>query len=57
MRQGYVRVVSTTNNAALDWYARGRLHTSQSHCEGVVYHAGLKEDGSVYWQKGIPHSG
>ena len=55
---GYVKVVSATSaNAALDWYARGRLHISSSPCEGVAYHAGLRADGSVYWQKEIWHTG
>jgi hypothetical protein len=55
---GYVKVVSaTSSNAALDWYARGRLHISSSPCEGIAYHAGLRADGSVYWQKEIWHTG
>ena len=55
---GYVKVVSATpSNAALDWYARGGLHISSSPCEGVAYHAGLRVDGSVYWQKEIWHTG
>jgi hypothetical protein len=55
---GYVKVVSdTSSNAALDWYARGRLHISTSPCEGIAYHAGLRADGSVYWQKEIWHTG
>ena len=55
---GYVKVVSAApSNAALDWYARGRLHISSSPCEGVAYHAGLRVDGSEYWQKEIWHTG
>ncbi|MDP9289397.1 MAG: hypothetical protein M3P08_14540 [Thermoproteota archaeon] len=55
---GYVKVVSdTSSSAALDWYARGRLHISSSPCEGIAYHAGLRADGSVYWQKEIWHTG
>jgi len=55
---GYVKVVSaTSSNAALDWYTRGRLHISSSPCEGIAYHAGLRVDGSVYWQKEIWHAG
>jgi hypothetical protein len=55
---GYVKVVSASSGgAALDWYARGRLHISSSPCEGVAYHAGLRVDGSVYWQKEIWHTG
>ncbi|MRN41185.1 MAG: hypothetical protein FIO02_09100, partial [Nitrosopumilales archaeon] len=55
---GYVKVVTdTSSGAALDWYARGRLHISSSPCEGVAYHAGLRADGSVYWQKEIWHTG
>ena len=55
---GYVKVVSaTSSNPALDWYARGGLHTSQSPCEGIAYHAGLRVDGTIYWQKEIWHTG
>jgi len=55
---GYVKVVSAnSSNAALDWYARGRLHISSSPCQGVAYHGGLRTDGSVYWQKEIWHTG
>jgi len=55
---GYVKVVNaTSNNAALDWYARGRLHISSSPCQGVAYHGGLRTEGSVFWQKEIWHPG
>lgn len=55
---GYAKVMSTTSSdAALDWYARGRLHISSSPCEGVAYHSGLRADGSVFWQKEIWHTG
>ena len=55
---GYTKVLSASSiDAALDWYARGRMHTSSSPCEGVAYHAGLRSDGSVYWQKEIWHTG
>ncbi|MGA9151884.1 MAG: hypothetical protein WBZ36_15000 [Candidatus Nitrosopolaris sp.] len=55
---GYAKVISTTSNdAALDWYARGRLHISSSPCEGVAYHSGLRADGGVFWQKEIWHTG
>jgi len=55
---GYTKVLSASSiDAALDWYARGRMHTSSSPCEGVAYHAGLRADGSVYWQKEIWHTG
>lgn len=55
---GYAKVISTTSSdAALDWYARGRLHISSSPCEGVAYHSGLRADGSVFWQKEIWHTG
>ena len=33
------------------------MHTSQSPCEGVAYHAGLQTDGTVFWQKEIWHTG
>jgi hypothetical protein len=55
---GYAKVISAaSNDAALDWYARGRLHISSSPCEGVAYHSGLTADGSVFWQKEIWHTG
>ena len=55
---GYAKVISTTSSdAALDWYARGRLHINSSPCEGVAYHSGLRADGSVFWQKEIWHTG
>jgi hypothetical protein len=55
---GYAKVINaTSSNAALDWYARGRLHISLSPCQGVAYHGGLRTDGSVYWQKEIWHTG
>jgi hypothetical protein len=55
---GYTKVLSASSiDAALDWYARGRMHTSSSPCEGIAYHAGLRADGSVYWQKEIWHTG
>lgn len=55
---GYAKVINaTSSNAALDWYARGRLHISSSPCQGVAYHGGLRTDGSVYWQKEIWHTG
>jgi hypothetical protein len=55
---GYVKIISANaSDAAIDWYARGRLHTSQSPCEGVAYHAGLQTDGTVFWQKEIWHTG
>jgi len=55
---GYVKVISkNSNDAALDWYARGSMHISQSPCEGVAYHAGLRVGGSVFWQKEIWHTG
>jgi len=55
---GYVKVISANaSDASIDWYARGRLHTSQSPCEGVAYHAGLQVDGTVFWQKEIWHTG
>ena len=55
---GYAKVISAaSNDAALDWYARGGLHISSSPCEGVAYHAGLRADGSVFWQKEIWHTG
>ena len=55
---GYAKVISTTSSdAALDWYARGRLHISSSPCEGVAYHSGLRADGSVFCQKEIWHTG
>jgi len=55
---GYVKVISAaSNDAALDWYARGGLHISSSPCEGVAYHSGLRADGSVFWQKEIWHTG
>jgi hypothetical protein len=55
---GYAKVISAaSNDAALDWYGRGGLHISSSPCEGVAYHAGLRADGSVFWQKEIWHTG
>jgi hypothetical protein len=55
---GYAKVISAaSSDAALDWYARGGLHISSSPCEGVAYHAGLRADGSVFWQKEIWHTG
>jgi hypothetical protein len=55
---GYTKVISvTSNDAALDWYARGGLHNSSSPCEGVAYHSGLRADGSIFWQKEIWHTG
>jgi hypothetical protein len=55
---GYVKIISSNaSDASIDWYARGRLHTSQSPCEGVAYHAGLQVDGTVFWQKEIWHTG
>jgi len=55
---GYIKVISANaSDASIDWYARGRLHTSQSPCEGVAYHAGLQVDGTVFWQKEIWHTG
>jgi hypothetical protein len=55
---GYAKVISAaSNDAALDWYARGRLHISSSPCEGIAYHSGLRDDGSVFWQKEIWHTG
>jgi hypothetical protein len=55
---GYVKVISAaSSDAALDWYARGGVHISSSPCEGVAYHAGLRADGSVFWQKEIWHTG
>src|SRR6266704_1710459 len=55
---GYIKVISANaSDASIDWYARGRLHTSQSPCEGVAYHAGLQTDGTVFWQKEIWHTG
>jgi hypothetical protein len=55
---GYTKVLSASSiDAALDWYARGRMHISSSPCEGVAYHAGLRADGSIYWQKEIWHTG
>ena len=55
---GYVKVISAaSNDAALDWYARGGLHISSSPCQGVAYHSGLRADGSVSWQKKIWHTG
>ena len=42
---GYVKVISANaSDASIDWYARGRMHTNQSPCEGVAYHAGLQSD-------------
>lgn len=55
---GYFKIISANaSDAAIDWYARGRLHTSQSPCEGAAYHAGLQMDGTVFWQKEIWHTG
>jgi hypothetical protein len=55
---GYAKVISvTSDDAALDWYARGGLHISSSPCEGVAYHSGLRADGSIFWQKEIWHTG
>jgi hypothetical protein len=55
---GYIKVINaTSNNAAIDWYARGRLHISSSPCQGVAYHGGLRTEGSVFWQKEIWHTG
>jgi hypothetical protein len=55
---GYVKVISANaSDASIDWYARGRMHTSQSPCEGMAYHAGLQTDGTVFWQKEIWHTG
>jgi hypothetical protein len=55
---GYAKVISAaSNDAALDWYARGSLHIRSSPCEGVAYHSGLRADGSVFWQKEIWHTG
>jgi hypothetical protein len=55
---GYIKVISANaSDASIDWYARGSLHTSQSPCEGVAYHAGLQVDGTVFWQKEIWHTG
>ena len=55
---GYVKVNSAaSNDAALDWYARGGLHIRSSPCQGVPYHSGLRADGSVFWQKEIWHTG
>ncbi len=55
---GYVKVISANaSDASIDWYARGRMHTNQSPCEGVAYHAGLQSDGTVFWQKEIWHTG
>jgi len=55
---GYVKVINaTSDNAAIDWYARGGLHTSSSPCQGVAYHGGLRTEGSVFWQKEIWHPG
>jgi len=58
---GYAKVIAETTNAsdsaALDWYARGGNHTSASPCQGVALHAGLRVNGSVYWQKEIWHTG
>jgi hypothetical protein len=55
---GYLKVISTNSSvSSIDWYARGRMHTSTSPCEGVAYHAGLKVDGTAFWQKEIWHTG
>jgi hypothetical protein len=55
---GYAKVISaSSNDAALDWYARGGLHIRSSPCQGVAYHSGLRADGSVFWQKEIWHTG
>jgi hypothetical protein len=55
---GYLKVISTNaSDASIDWYARGRMHTSNSPCEGVAYHAGLTGGGTVFWQKEIWHTG
>ncbi len=54
----YAKVISAaSNDAALDWYARGALHLRSNPCEGVAYHSGLRADGSVFWQKEIWHTG
>jgi hypothetical protein len=55
---GYAKVISAvSDDAALDWYARGGLHIRSSPCEGVAYHSGLRADGNVFWQKEIWHTG
>jgi hypothetical protein len=58
---GYARIISETSNssdsAALDWYARGGNHTSASPCQGIALHAGLRVNGTIYWQKEIWHTG
>jgi hypothetical protein len=55
---GYLKVISTNaSDSSLDWYARGRMHTSISPCEGVAYHSGLRVNGTVFWQKEIWHTG
>jgi len=54
----YAKVISAaSNDAALDWYARGGLHIRSSPCQGVAYHSGLRADGSAFWQKEIWHTG
>jgi hypothetical protein len=54
---GYAKVISAaSSDVALDWYARGG-DISSSPCEGVAYHAGLRADENVFWQKEIWHTG
>ena len=58
---GYAKVIAETTNSsdstALDWYARGGNHTSARPCQGVALHAGLRVNGSIYWQKEMWHTG
>ena len=56
---GYVKVVSTshTNNAGLQWYARGANHTSEAPCEGTSLKGRILVDGTVGWKKEIWHDG
>jgi hypothetical protein len=66
---GYAKVISQIsgnnmtingnedNNTDLDWYARGRSHTSDAPCEGTALHGGIHLDGSVGWKKEIWHTG
>ncbi|MDP9289362.1 MAG: hypothetical protein M3P08_14365 [Thermoproteota archaeon] len=55
---GYAKVVSANlSDAALDWYARGANHISNSPCEGVALRGGIRVNGTVFWQKEIWHTG
>ena len=54
---GYVKVVTDTSGCCFRLVCQRSSHISSSPCEGVAYHAGLRADGSEYWQKEIWHTG